>query len=171
MGLLFIGMSVGPLLTGYIMRTTGLLLPVFYATAAIDTTVSLGVWFIMPESLSEEDMQKRRESRAQQLQAMSPLKRWGSTFDIVSPLGVLLPRRSEGVESKHSFDWTMTILGAAYGFGTMVQAGPPLAICSSADTDDPLGSVVPTNPIRKFCIPLVVCDCEWPTFLPLVLRF
>ena len=114
-------MSIGPLLTGYIMRATGLLLPVFYATAAIDTIVTLGVWFVMPESLSPEEMQKRRKSRAEELQAMSPLRRWGNTFDIVSPLAVLLPRKREGSTRKLSFDWTMTILGAAFGFGTMVQ--------------------------------------------------
>ena len=119
-------MSVGPLLTGYIMHATGLLLPVFYATATIDTIVTLGVWLIMPESLSKEEMQKRRAIRAETFQAMPPWKRWWSTFDIVSPLAVLLPRRVDRPGNKRAIDWTMTILGVAYGFGTMVQ------VCLSA---------------------------------------
>ena len=122
LGLIFVGMSVGPILTGYIMRTTGLLLPVFYATAMIDSLVALSAWFIIPESLSVEDMQKRRAEQVQALQGTSPLKQWLSTFDVISPLAVLLPRRVERSGHKYSIDWTMTILSAAYGFGTSVQA-------------------------------------------------
>lgn len=126
MGLLFVGMSIGPLLSGYIMRVTGELLPVFYATAAIDTTVSLAVWLIMPESISPAEMRKHRSVRAERMGAMGPgvigwLRRVGSTLDFISPMSVLLPRRVERPGRKKSFDWTIPILGAAYGFGTFIQ--------------------------------------------------
>ncbi|KAH9945899.1 MFS general substrate transporter [Epithele typhae] len=122
MGIIFVGMSIGPILTGYIMRSTGLILPVFYATATIDLIVTLGVWFVIPESLSQEEMQHRRALRKAASQAMSPLKRLASSFDFISPLALLLPHRTEHSTSKKSIDWTMTILGCAFGFGTLVQA-------------------------------------------------
>ncbi|KAI0723991.1 MFS general substrate transporter [Cerioporus squamosus] len=133
MGLLFVGMSVGPLLSGYIMRTTSQLLPVFYATAAIDTTVTLAVWFIMPESLPRAEMQKHRAARDRRRATMGTglagwLKRVGSTFDVVSPLSILLPRKVEHAGNKTSVDWNMTILGAAYGFGTFIQESGKAAI-------------------------------------------
>ncbi len=131
MGLLFVGMSIGPLLSGFIMRTTKQLLPVFYATTAIDTTVTLAVWFIMPESLPRAEMKKHRAARDERRAAMGTglvgwLKRVGSTFDVVSPLSVLLPRKVEHAGNKTFVDWNMTILGAAYGFGTFIQVCCPV---------------------------------------------
>ncbi|TBU49115.1 MFS general substrate transporter [Dichomitus squalens] len=126
MGLLFIGMSVGPILTGYVIDKTNQILPVFYVTTIIDTAVSLAVWLIMPESLSSTDMQEHRARRKQRLQSLGPgiagwLRRVVTTVDIVSPLAVLLPRRVDDRNGKRSVDWIMTVLGLAYGFGTFIQ--------------------------------------------------
>ena len=131
MGLLFVGMSVGPILTGYIIQKTNQVLPIFYVTTVIDTSVSLAVWFIMPESLSAADMQEHRLRRQQRLQSMGSgilgwLKRTASALDVVSPLSVLLPQRTEHGNGKQSVDWSMTILGLAYGFGVFIQ------VCSMA---------------------------------------
>ncbi|OSD08608.1 MFS general substrate transporter [Trametes coccinea BRFM310] len=126
MGLLFFGMSVGPLLGGFIMRATHHLFPVFYVTTTIDALVSLSVWFVIPESLSPE---RRAAARAQRADPSASgagiagtLRRWGSAFDVVSPLSVLLPTRVETQGKGRAVDWSLTILGAAYGFGTLVQA-------------------------------------------------
>ncbi|KAI0362392.1 MFS general substrate transporter [Trametes cingulata] len=127
MGLLFFGMSVGPLLGGFIMRATHRLFPVFYATTTIDALVALSVWFVIPESLPASKMLERRAERARESQtlgsgATSVLKRWGAAFDVVSPLSVLLPKTVETAGKEKSMDWNLTILGAAYGFGTLVLA-------------------------------------------------
>ncbi|KAL1944682.1 hypothetical protein VTO73DRAFT_3112 [Trametes versicolor] len=127
MGLLFFGMSVGPLLSGFIMRATHRLFPVFYATTTIDAIVALFVWFIIPESLSQSMMRERRAAQAQQLGTPAPgviskLKRWGAMFDVVSPLAVLLPKKVETPSKGKRVDWNLTYLGAAYGFGTLVLA-------------------------------------------------
>ncbi|KAL7283592.1 hypothetical protein ACG7TL_003027 [Trametes sanguinea] len=126
MGLLFFGMSVGPLIGGFIMRATHHLFPVFYVTTTIDALVSLSVWFVIPESLSPE---RRAAARAQRADPSASgagiagtLRRWGSAFDVVSPLSVLLPTRVETQGKGRAVDWSLTILGAAYGFGTLVQA-------------------------------------------------
>nr|VWO98033.1 MFS domain-containing protein [Ganoderma boninense] len=126
MGLLFVGMSVGPILTGYIIQKTTEVLPIFYVTTIIDTLVSLAVWFIMPESLSATDMQEHRVRRQQRLQSMGSgmmgwLRRTAGALDVVSPLAVLLPERTEHGDGKRSMDWSMTILGLAYGFGVFIQ--------------------------------------------------
>lgn len=126
MGLLFIGMSVGPILTGYIIQKTNEVLPIFYVTTIIDTMVSLAVWFVMPESLSTAEMRKHRSRREQRLEGMDSgisgwLKRTASAMDVVSPLSVLLPIHTEHGHGKRSVDWSMTILGLAYGFGVFIQ--------------------------------------------------
>lgn len=130
MGLLFFGMSVGPLLSGFIMRATHRLFPVFYATTTIDAIVALFVWFIIPESLSVSVMRERRAAQAQQLGTPAPgviskLKRWGAMFDVVSPLAVLLPKKVETPSKGKRVDWNLTYLGAAYGFGTLVLVSVP----------------------------------------------
>ncbi|KAI9057904.1 MFS general substrate transporter [Trametes sanguinea] len=124
MGLLFFGMSVGPLIGGFIMRATHHLFPVFYVTTTIDALVSLAVWFVIPESLSPERRAAARAQRAESAGAGigGTLRRWGSAFDVVSPLSVLLPTRVEAQGKERTVDWSLTILGAAYGFGTLVQA-------------------------------------------------
>ena len=128
MGLLFVGMSVGPILTGYVIDKTNQILPVFYVTTVIDTSVSLAVWFIMPESLPSTDMLEHRARRKQRLESFGSgfagwLKRAATTVDIVSPLAVLLPKRVDDGVGKGSMDWSMTILGLAYGFGVFIQVG------------------------------------------------
>ena len=155
MGLLFVGMSVGPLLSGYIMRVTGELLPVFYTTAAIDTTVSLTVWLIMPESISPAEMQKHRAARAQKMQAMGTgvlgwLRRVGSSLDIVSPMSVLLPTRVEKVGRKRSLDWTIPTLAAAYGFGTFIQVIHPLPLLLNGMSSSHICSVYRQRFTSKF---------------------
>lgn len=126
MGLLFVGMSIGPLLSGWIMRTTGQLLPVFYTTTALNTLVSLTVWFVMPESLSPAEMAARAEAR-RTLNAGRGARGWakrvGRAVDVFSPLAVMLPQRIEHVHAGilTRTDWTMPMLGAAYGFGTFIQ--------------------------------------------------
>ena len=126
MGLVFVGMSVGPILTGYIIQKTNEVLPIFYVTTIIDTTVSLAVWSILPESLSAAEMREHRTRREQRLQSMGSgmlgwFKRTASALDVVSPLAVLLPQRVEIGNGKPSVDWSMTILGLAYGFGVFNQ--------------------------------------------------
>ncbi|KAI0664635.1 major facilitator superfamily domain-containing protein [Cubamyces menziesii] len=138
MGLLFFGMSVGPLLGGFIMRATRRLFPVFYATTTIDALVSLAVWFVIPESLPASAMQARRaqspgqqdgEGAAESAEGAEgvegvgrTLRRWGAAFDVVSPLSVLLPKKLDVQGKGRAVDWNLTILGAAYGFGTLVLA-------------------------------------------------
>ncbi|KAH9857150.1 MFS general substrate transporter [Lenzites betulinus] len=125
MGLLFFGMSVGPLLSGFIMRATRRLFPVFYVTGAIDLAVGLSVWFIVPESIPASELKARRS--AQEPSGNEPgitnkLKRWAAAFDVVSPLAVLLPEKLSVPGKGPRWDWNLTILGAAYGFGTLVLA-------------------------------------------------
>ncbi|KAI0647308.1 major facilitator superfamily domain-containing protein [Trametes meyenii] len=129
MGLLFFGMSVGPLVSGFIMRVTSRLFPVFYVTTSIDILVALFVWLIIPESLSSATMLERRAAQTVTYPSdeagrgvLGRLKSLGSSFDVVSPLSVLLPARMETPGKGQVLDWNLTTLGAAYGFGTLVMA-------------------------------------------------
>ncbi|CDO72941.1 hypothetical protein BN946_scf185002.g126 [Trametes cinnabarina] len=124
MGLLFFGMSVGPLIGGFILRGTHHLFPIFYVTTTIDALVSLSVWFIIPESLSPERRAAAQSQGAElsESRIWGRLRQWGSAFDVISPLSVLLPQKVETPGKGREFDWNLTILGAAYGFGTLVQA-------------------------------------------------
>ncbi|OBZ69346.1 putative membrane protein C14C4.07 [Grifola frondosa] len=98
MGLLFCGMSIGPLLSGLIMKTSHRLLPVFYMTTALDAAVSLMVWFILPESLSSTRMHESRRKHAEEQEPTSStvfgvLKKLQRTFSFFTPLLVLLPQK------------------------------------------------------------------------------
>ncbi|KAI0780685.1 major facilitator superfamily domain-containing protein [Trametes elegans] len=129
MGLLFFGMSVGPLLGGFILRATHKLFPVFYVTTTIDALVALCVWFVIPESLPRAAIDAHRAAQAQSDATAAPeggalgkLRRWAAAFDIVSPMSVLLPKKLDVPGKGRTMDWNLTVLGAAYGFGTLVLA-------------------------------------------------
>ena len=53
-GILFGGIALGPLLAGYIIKTTGTVLSIFYLAFACHTLFFLFLLFIVPESLTKE---------------------------------------------------------------------------------------------------------------------
>ncbi|KAH8889870.1 MFS general substrate transporter [Thozetella sp. PMI_491] len=61
---LFIGMSFGPLLTGYFVEWTGSLVSIFYLTLGCHITFISFIWFVIPESLTKSRQRIAREKHA-----------------------------------------------------------------------------------------------------------
>jgi len=130
LGLLFGGMGLGPVLSGFFIRATHDLFLVFYATTSFDILLAMVVWFVMPESLSLARMQQTRSRHAEETQEQHAEKgfvhsmndRLRRVFSFLEPLLVLLPKRAEAAgEASSRSDWSLTILACAYGSATLVS--------------------------------------------------
>ena len=126
-GLLFIGMAVGPTLGSFLIRATGQALSVFYAAVICSLLYSFLVWVVLPESITEQQMIRARTKYDDLLQGSNEREqssrwgllnkiRWASSF--LSPLTIFLPaspKSSNSIVSRHRRDWSLTLLGLAYG--------------------------------------------------------
>lgn len=124
LGTMFVGVALGPVIGGILIRATGSILSTFYLAAAVHTLHAAFTFMIIPESQT-----KARASGAQQrrqvsldrrndrtLGATSVLK---SAMRFFSPLAVLLPERIsvDGNPLKRSKrDWSLCYIAASYGF-------------------------------------------------------
>lgn len=145
LGLLFIGMALGPTLGSFVTAGTGSPLTVFYVATAWHLFYSSLVWFVLPESLTrgammksrrrrtvrlEEEEQERRERNMREgASGLSEGKRviraggrmLKKAFAFMSPLAVFAPARHETTEKTGKMDWSLTFLAAGYGFYTLVM--------------------------------------------------
>ncbi len=118
LGLIFIGVALGPAIGGLLLRTTGQVLSVFFLAAAIHATYALFVWFVVPEPLTTEQMQnsmKKHEERLHGSQhdhhtyrAATYIKR---IFQFLSPLAIFIPSR----KARTGKDWNLTLIALSYG--------------------------------------------------------
>ncbi|OCH93392.1 MFS general substrate transporter [Obba rivulosa] len=126
LGLLFGGMGLGPVLSGFFIRATHDLFLVFYVTASFDILLAMVIWFVMPESLSAARMQeskRRHTEEAEEQQAEKGLVHYvNGGLSFLEPLRVLLPKRADTAgEISSSSDWSLTILAGAYASATLVS--------------------------------------------------
>ncbi|KAG9010331.1 hypothetical protein FRB90_007816 [Tulasnella sp. 427] len=125
-GTLFIGIAVGPTLGSLLIRATNDLLAPFYIAIVGHTLATLYMWFVIPESLSEEDMARNREKREILLQEQADAAResreagdWRGRLTIFrsiltpfEPALFLWPRKREVGGGR---DWNLTLIAIAYG--------------------------------------------------------
>ncbi|KAI0957937.1 hypothetical protein AcW1_006164 [Taiwanofungus camphoratus] len=125
LGLLFTGMSIGPTLGSLLISYTGHALSVFYIAAFVHLLYSLGIWFIIPESLSAAQMAdsaKLHEERLEQLRhsrSKGGVLVWLSRiFGFLTPLALLFPAAAEGGSpmKKKRRDGSLLLLATGYGF-------------------------------------------------------
>ncbi|KZP12568.1 MFS general substrate transporter [Athelia psychrophila] len=121
LGILFVGMALGPTLGGIMISLTGDPLIVFYVAFCLHSCYAIIVWFFMPESLSKAEMESSLIKNKKETDALknaqagtaagftSIMKRGLSVF---SPLALLLPVRVEG---KKYLDWNLTLVALVYG--------------------------------------------------------
>ncbi|KAF7985122.1 hypothetical protein HWV62_9037 [Athelia sp. TMB] len=121
LGILFVGMALGPTLGGILISLTNNPLTVFYVAFGLHSCYAILVWFLMPESLSKAEMQASLIKNKEETEALksaragaaagfnSVLKR---ALSVLSPLALFLPVRVEG--KKHR-DWNLTFLALGYG--------------------------------------------------------
>lgn len=109
MGFLFVGIAVGPTIGGLLISQTGDLLSVYYLAASIHLAYLVAVLFVVPESLSKEEMANNRGAHAERIKRELEQERRGGSgirywcwtaikraFFFLKPLRVFLPRKRAG---------------------------------------------------------------------------
>ncbi|EKM82440.1 hypothetical protein AGABI1DRAFT_68063 [Agaricus bisporus var. burnettii JB137-S8] len=126
LGLLFVGMAVGPTLGSLVIRSTGRLISIFYVSTGIHFLYALFVWFILPESLSLSYRLRAREKYAQRLRTdvsedtaslgIRTLNAVKKLFGFLAPLNVFFPEVKEMNNNplKKKRNWNLTLVGLAY---------------------------------------------------------
>ena len=95
-GCLFGGIAIGPLISGYIVKSTGNILNVFYIALGCHAVFALFIGLVVPESLSKQrQMQARKLRREKQdalnsrMDASSGL--WPTAINVLNPSNMLAP--------------------------------------------------------------------------------
>lgn len=139
MGILFVGIAIGPTIGGLLISKTGDLLSVYYLAASIHFLYLVSMLFIVPESLSKEEMANNREAHAEEVKREMEKYRmrgsgfwysfWVTTrraFFFLKPLTVFLPKQRTGRQKGKN--WNLTFLMISYSFVAMilVRASAPI---------------------------------------------
>lgn len=139
LGLMMIGMSLGPTVGGLIIRATHQTIAVFYFATAIHIWYAFMVWFVMPESLPRALMRTNRRRREEEIarartereavagdaRGLRTAMRLKSAFAFLSPLTVFAPVPMENTASGSPLkagkkDWSLSFLAACYGCSTLI---------------------------------------------------
>lgn len=148
LGLLFVGMAIGPTIGALLIRATGTPLVVFYLATGVHLAYALWVWCVVPESLplsarrvnrkrieervrreveeereaSEEGEGERRGKMVRILQVLMKTKR---VFAFLSPLSIFAPEEVVAAPGaflgKRRKDWSLTFVALAYAFAAFVM--------------------------------------------------
>ncbi|KAJ7753728.1 hypothetical protein B0H16DRAFT_1722928 [Mycena metata] len=130
LGLVWAGSSIDVKLGDFVLQKTSSLLWVFYTAAALRIIHACLVWFILPESLTREQMHRttvaHQETHLSTTSEPLPLLWFKRLFFFLKPLSMLFPEKVSPANSPVRRDWSLTILVAASA--TMVLVSSPLAV-------------------------------------------
>ncbi|CAF9909912.1 MAG: hypothetical protein HETSPECPRED_009556 [Heterodermia speciosa] len=95
-GCLFGGIAVGPLISGFIVKTTGNILNIFYFALAFHAVFVLSIGFVIPESLSKQRQMQARKLRREKQDALKHRADVSSSListaiDVLNPASMLAP--------------------------------------------------------------------------------
>ncbi|KAL8788140.1 MAG: hypothetical protein Q9195_007447 [Heterodermia aff. obscurata] len=95
-GCLFSGIAIGPLISGFIVKTTGNILVTFYIALACQGLFALVIGFVVPESLSQHRQMQARKLRREKQDALNSRKGASSgllstAIDVLNPANMLAP--------------------------------------------------------------------------------
>ncbi|KAJ7510054.1 major facilitator superfamily domain-containing protein [Mycena galericulata] len=128
LGLVFVGLGIGPSFGGLLVRYSHNLLSVFYVATAIHASYAILVWIALPESLTKAQMlsasvQYQEDQRLLADQERTTLLRVQRLFSFLKPLTLFFPAPVEvGSSTKgRKWDWNMTLLAMAYGFTVSIM--------------------------------------------------
>jgi len=126
---MFSGMALGPTIGSLLIRFTGHVLSVFYIATACHILYSILVWFILPESVSKEQMAAAKVKYRTELEdnaierernpAMGILVKLRRLFAFLSPLTIFMPmdvKVNGNPLKKPRKDWSLTLMALGYGF-------------------------------------------------------
>lgn len=125
---IFIGLTLGPLLTGYFADLTNNLVSIFYVTLGCHFFFILFITFVTPESLSIPKQMAAREKHEEEKTSLRESGRLamilGGSMNPFAPLKILFPRGHENAPLRRNFIslalCDFVILGGAMAAGTIV---------------------------------------------------
>ena len=129
LGLIFTGVALGPTLGGLLIRFTGETLSVFYVAGCLHLMYSFMVWFIIPESLTNGQMEHAKTRYADSLRADPDssldarfTRNAQRLFSFLMPLAIFGPteEKSGNTLLGRRKDWNLTLLAVAYGFSAVM---------------------------------------------------
>lgn len=127
LGLMFIGLAVGPALGSFIVRCSGSTLSVFYLAAGAHILGSLVILFILPESVTPARMAlsraKYHEYQRKNLDTslISIIKRM---FAFLKPLALFIPRNAPkdgDPKSDKQTDWNLGLVALSCGMLALIM--------------------------------------------------
>lgn len=124
LGLVYIGMAIGPAFGGLLIRQSGELLTVFYYAFANHFVFASMVWFLIPESLSPTQLARAKiaynQTKTRGRGAVSRLLSHLVAF--LAPLKLFAPVTIVTADNplKKRKDWNLTLLVAAHGLVGML---------------------------------------------------
>ncbi|KAF9039311.1 major facilitator superfamily domain-containing protein [Panaeolus papilionaceus] len=146
-GLLLVGIALGPTIGSVIIAATHNTLSVFYFTAALHVLLALWAFLILPESVSKE---RRQESKAKYFQELHTSSLEGADqrnmggisfnvhriFPFLRPLTVFLPYREDSRNplKKKKRDWSLTLMALGYGSTVAIMGCHPFKLLYAAAT-------------------------------------
>jgi MFS family permease len=124
LGLVYIGMAIGPAFGGLLIRQTGDMLTVFYFAFANHMVFAFMIWFVVPESLAPTQL-ARAKAAYNEMKAQARRGVGGVLTILVSflaPLKLFVPVTVSMSDNplKRRNDWNLTLLVAAHGLVVML---------------------------------------------------
>ena len=124
LGLVYIGMAIGPAFGGLLIHQTGDLLAVFYYAFSNHFAFACMVWFLIPESLAPTQL-ARAKAAYNQVKVQTRGGIGGLLARIASflaPLKLFIPVNVATSDNllKRRKDWNLTLMAAAYGLVIML---------------------------------------------------
>jgi MFS family permease len=119
-GVLSIGMALGPMIGGLLIRTFHQVLPAFYGAIVLLLCLAVIILTLLPESLSQEQKLANRNAYAAQQQGRSV---WVKVFTPLAPLSIFFPTKYDtapGTSGQSGRDWNLTLVAVAYASAVMV---------------------------------------------------
>ncbi|GAB1739322.1 hypothetical protein NU219Hw_g4065t1 [Hortaea werneckii] len=109
---LFLGIALGPIAAGYMVKATGQVVIVFYVLTAVHTFFVLFIGLVVPESLSKKRQMQAREKRAIKKAETAASSDWIQSLrslNILEPLKIFWPT---GPGSSPRLRWNLVVLAA-----------------------------------------------------------
>lgn len=124
LGLVYIGMAIGPAFGGLLIRQSGDILTVFYYAFVNHLLFAFAVWLVIPESLAPTQLSRAKaaynKKKAQARGGMGGLL--DTLVSFLAPLKLFAPVTVAASDNplKRRKDWNLTLLATANGFMVML---------------------------------------------------
>lgn len=124
LGLVYIGMAIGPAFGGLLIRQSGDLLAVFYYAFSNHFAFACMVWFVIPDSLAPAQLARAKaaynKGKAHATRGIGGL--FAHLVSFLTPLKLFVPITVATGDNplKRRKDWNLTFIAASHGLVVML---------------------------------------------------